>query len=115
MRASKHIHQLVTLSFPHTRQILAVIGIMGLALVVCCALVASAELKEQKVVLYGLGSGEEQEGANGIVTAFETFKDQEEVVEAAVSCPWLVVVYRPFLCVSSTAIVSLWHKHDGAP
>ncbi len=57
---------------------------MGIALVVCCALVASAKLQNEESVLYGIGSGEEQEGANAIVTTFETFKDQEEMIEKEV-------------------------------
>mmetsp|Transcript_6775 Transcript_6775/g.16886 ORF Transcript_6775/g.16886 Transcript_6775/m.16886 type:complete len:139 (+) Transcript_6775:51-467(+) len=72
------------------RQLMAAAGIMGLALVVCCALVASAELKEQEVVMYGLGSGEEDAGSKGVLTAFETFKEQEEVVKDAVGKEYYV-------------------------
>jgi hypothetical protein len=70
-------------------QLMAAVGIMGLALVVCCALVASAKLQNEESVLYGIGSGEEQEGANAIVTTFETFKDQEEMIEKEVNTSFL--------------------------
>ena len=66
---------------------MAVMGIMGLALVVCCALVASSKLQSEKTMLYGIGSGEEAEGANGVLTAFETFKDQQETLENTVGVP----------------------------
>ena len=46
-------------------------AICALALAVCCALVSTAELKARPTALYGLGSGEEQDAENSIVTTFE--------------------------------------------
>mmetsp|Transcript_12137 Transcript_12137/g.23928 ORF Transcript_12137/g.23928 Transcript_12137/m.23928 type:complete len:148 (+) Transcript_12137:3-446(+) len=63
------------------RQLMAVIGIVGLAIVVCVALIASSNMKSERAVMFGIGSGEEQEGANAVYTTFETFKDQEKEVE----------------------------------
>ena len=55
-------------------QISIVLAICALALTVCVALVSKAELKAARpVALYGLGSGEEQEADNSIVTTFEVF------------------------------------------
>ena len=63
------------------RQLMAVIGIIGIAIVVCVALIASSNMKSEKAVMFGIGSGEEQEGANAVYTTFETFKDQAKEVE----------------------------------
>ena len=52
-----------------------------MALTVCCALIASADLKGNRVALYGLGSGEEQDADNSMVTTFETFAGQDEYME----------------------------------
>jgi spore coat protein CotH len=49
---------------------------------VCVALVSKAELKAARpVALYGLGSGEEQEADNSIVTTFETFDGQDDYMK----------------------------------
>jgi hypothetical protein len=52
-------------------QIAVVMAICAVALAVCCALVSTAELKARPTALYGLGSGEEQDADNSIVTTFE--------------------------------------------
>lgn len=52
-------------------QIAVVMAICAVALAVCCALVSTAELKARPTALYGLGSGEEQDAENSIVTTFE--------------------------------------------
>lgn len=46
-------------------------AICAVALAVCCALVSTSELKARPTALYGLGSGEEQDAENSIVTTFE--------------------------------------------
>jgi hypothetical protein len=52
-------------------QVAFVMAICAIALAVCCALVSTAELKARPTALYGLGSGEEQDAENSIVTTFE--------------------------------------------
>jgi hypothetical protein len=52
-------------------QIAFVMAICAVALAVCCVLVSKSELKARPTALYGLGSGEEQEADNSIVTTFE--------------------------------------------
>ena len=53
-------------------QIAVVLAVCALALTVCVALISTAELKRAgPVALYGLGSGEEQDADNSIVTTFE--------------------------------------------
>mmetsp|Transcript_16139 Transcript_16139/g.54072 ORF Transcript_16139/g.54072 Transcript_16139/m.54072 type:complete len:111 (-) Transcript_16139:949-1281(-) len=64
-----------------SRQIAFTLAISALALTVCCALIASADLKGNRVALYGLGSGEEQDADNSMVTTFETFAGQDEYME----------------------------------
>ena len=62
-------------------QIAVALAIIACAVVVACALVASLDLQGKRVALYGLGSGEEQEGSNAVATAFGTFDGQDELME----------------------------------
>mmetsp|Transcript_34440 Transcript_34440/g.81575 ORF Transcript_34440/g.81575 Transcript_34440/m.81575 type:complete len:140 (-) Transcript_34440:130-549(-) len=64
-----------------TRQIAVALAIIACAVVVAVALVASSDMQGKRVALYGLGSGEEQDGANGVATAFGTFDGQDELME----------------------------------
>eukprot|EP00286_Rhodomonas_abbreviata_P026325 CAMPEP_0181302856 /NCGR_PEP_ID=MMETSP1101-20121128/8225_1 /TAXON_ID=46948 /ORGANISM="Rhodomonas abbreviata, Strain Caron Lab Isolate" /LENGTH=122 /DNA_ID=CAMNT_0023408345 /DNA_START=869 /DNA_END=1238 /DNA_ORIENTATION=+ len=75
-------------------QIAFAAGIIGIALVVCCALIATSELKAKKTVLYGLGSGEEQEGANAIATTFATFDGQDEMIEELLGEEYYVPLFE---------------------
>ncbi len=53
-------------------QVAVVLAVCALALTVCVALISTSELKAARpVALYGLGSGEEQEADNSMVTTFE--------------------------------------------
>ena len=53
-------------------QIAVILAVCALALAVCVALISTSELKTARPVsLYGLGSGEEQEADNSMVTTFE--------------------------------------------
>jgi hypothetical protein len=53
-------------------QLAVVLAVCAVALAVCVALISTAELKASRpVALYGLGSGEEQDADNSIVTTFE--------------------------------------------
>eukprot|EP00281_Chroomonas_sp_CCMP1168_P029511 CAMPEP_0206247864 /NCGR_PEP_ID=MMETSP0047_2-20121206/20046_1 /ASSEMBLY_ACC=CAM_ASM_000192 /TAXON_ID=195065 /ORGANISM="Chroomonas mesostigmatica_cf, Strain CCMP1168" /LENGTH=137 /DNA_ID=CAMNT_0053673435 /DNA_START=15 /DNA_END=428 /DNA_ORIENTATION=+ len=76
------------------RQLLAAVGIIGLALVVCCALVAQADFKGQAVVMYGLGSGEEEAASQGTAVTFETFKDNAEMVEKELGEEYYKTVFK---------------------
>jgi len=75
-------------------QIAVAAGIIGLALVVCCALIATAELKEKRTVLYGLGSGEEQEADNSMVTTFATFDGQDEWIEETLGAEYYAELFE---------------------
>ena len=61
-------------------QIAVVLAVCALALTVCVALIARADLRGVKrpVALYGLGSGEESSADASAFTAFETFDGQDE-------------------------------------
>jgi len=49
-----------------------VLAVCALALTVCVALISTSDLKVARpVALYGIGSGEEQEADNSMVTTFE--------------------------------------------
>ena len=53
-------------------QLAIVLAVCAVALAVCVALISTSELKASRpVALYGLGSGEEQDADNSIVTTFE--------------------------------------------
>ena len=53
-------------------QLAIVLAVCAVAVAVCVALISTAELKASRpVALYGLGSGEEQDADNSIVTTFE--------------------------------------------
>ena len=86
-----------TINMPRrSTQVGAVLAIVTLALVVCCALIASSDLRRAdrsallqvvpgvvlapRRILYGLGSGEEQDAANHAAVAFGTFAGQDEYV-----------------------------------
>jgi len=43
-----------------SEQLTLALSVVALALVVSCALIATAQLQSEETVLYGLGSGEEQ-------------------------------------------------------
>jgi hypothetical protein len=58
-------------------QIAVALAIIACAVVVACALVACSDLQGKRVALYGIGSGEEQEGSNAVATAFGTFDGQD--------------------------------------
>merc|ERR1719183_1262957 len=62
------------------RQIAVVLAVCALALTVCVALIARADLRGVKrpVALYGMGSGEESSADASDFTAFETFDGQDE-------------------------------------
>jgi len=75
-------------------QIAVVAGLIGLALVVCCALVATAELKQKSTVLYGLGSGEEQEADNSMATTFATFDGQDEWIEETLGAEYYTELFE---------------------
>mmetsp|Transcript_6838 Transcript_6838/g.16088 ORF Transcript_6838/g.16088 Transcript_6838/m.16088 type:complete len:140 (+) Transcript_6838:41-460(+) len=77
-----------------SKQLMVAAGIIGLALVVCCALIATAELKEKRTVLYGLGSGEEQDGENAIATTFATFDGQDEWIEETLGEEYYVELFE---------------------
>ena len=61
-----------------------------MALVVASALIMTARLTDEESVLFGLGSGEEQEGANAIVTTFETFAGQDEYIKETLGAEYYV-------------------------
>lgn len=81
------------------RQVGVTLAICSLALAVCCAIIATSDLRGDKVgrasmlevvprffvaprrILYGLGSGEEQDAANHAAVAFGTFAGQDEYAE----------------------------------
>ena len=53
-------------------QVAVVLAVCALALTVCVALISTSELKAARpVALYGLGSGEEQDADNSVMTTFE--------------------------------------------
>jgi hypothetical protein len=74
-------------------QVAFVMAICAIALAVCCALVSSAELKARPTALYGLGSGEEQDAENSIVTTFETFAGQDEWMEELLGDEYYVELF----------------------
>lgn len=76
-----------------TRQIAFVMAISAIALAVCCALVSTSELKARPTALYGLGSGEEQDAENSIVTTFETFAGQDEWMEELLGDEYYVELF----------------------
>jgi len=67
------------------RQIAVVLAVCALALTVCVALIARADLRGVKrpVALYGMGSGEESSADASDFTAFETFDGQDEYMGKA--------------------------------
>ena len=66
-------------------QIAVVLAVCALALTVCVALIARADLRGVKrpVALYGMGSGEESSADASAFTAFETFDGQDEYMGKA--------------------------------
>jgi len=61
---------------------------------VCCALIATAELKGSRVALYGLGSGEEEGAEHSTVTTFETFAGQDEMMEELLGEEYYVDLFK---------------------
>jgi len=72
-------------------------SIIAMALVVSCALIASAQLQSEESVLFGLGSGEEQEGANAIATTFKTFDAEDDYVKETLGDDYYVDKFKAVL------------------
>merc|ERR1711939_789926 len=76
------------------RQLAIVLAVCAVAVAVCVALISTAELKASRpVALYGLGSGEEQDAENSIVTTFETFAGQDEWMEELLGDEYYVELF----------------------
>jgi hypothetical protein len=76
------------------RQLAIVLAVCAMALAVCVALISTSELKASRpVALYGLGSGEEQDAENSIVTTFETFAGQDEWMEELLGDEYYVELF----------------------
>jgi hypothetical protein len=87
-----------TLFLTSTRlQIALAMSIIAMALVVSCALIASAQLQTEESVLFGLGSGEEQEGANAIATTFKTFDAEDDYVKETLGEDYYVDKFKAVL------------------
>eukprot|EP00292_Cryptomonas_paramecium_P023542 CAMPEP_0113676722 /NCGR_PEP_ID=MMETSP0038_2-20120614/8818_1 /TAXON_ID=2898 /ORGANISM="Cryptomonas paramecium" /LENGTH=144 /DNA_ID=CAMNT_0000593817 /DNA_START=73 /DNA_END=507 /DNA_ORIENTATION=+ /assembly_acc=CAM_ASM_000170 len=80
-----------------TRQLTLALSVVALALVVSCALIATAQLQSEETVLYGLGSGEEQEGANAIATTFKTFDAEDDYVKETLGEDYYVDKFKAIL------------------
>ena len=75
-------------------QVALALSMIALALVVCCALIATAELKGSRVALYGLGSGEELGADQSAFTAFGTFDGQDEMLEETLGAEYYVEAFK---------------------
>merc|ERR1719253_1095792 len=76
------------------RQVAVVLAVCALALTVCVALISTSELKAARpVALYGLGSGEEQDADNSVMTTFETFAGQDEWMEELLGDEYYVELF----------------------
>ena len=65
-------------------------GIIAMALVIACGLIMTAKLSDEESVLFGLGSGEEQEGANAVGTTFKTFDGQDDYIKETLGAEYYV-------------------------
>ena len=54
----------------------------------------TAKMSDEESVLFGLGSGEEQEGVNADVASFKTFDGQDDYIRATLGEEYYVDAYK---------------------
>ena len=54
----------------------------------------TAKISDEESVLFGLGSGEEQEGANAVAATFKTFDGQDDYVKETLGDEYYVEAFK---------------------